>query len=126
MKKKGIYSITGEKTFNDGQVVFNEDSPGDSLYVVLHGSIETSRNIQGRKYTIETLKSGEIFGEMELIRGMRQTVTARAVGQTTLGVVDLESMKSEYDQLSRQFRSILETIPLRLKKMLDRVCDLSD
>ena len=126
MKKKGIYSITREKTYDDGQVVFDEDSPGDGLYLILSGSIETSRNVQGRRYAIESLQTGEIFGELELISGMRQAVTARAVGKTILGVIDIEALKKEYNQLSRQFRSILETVPLRLRKMLDRACELSD
>ncbi|MBW1764194.1 MAG: cyclic nucleotide-binding domain-containing protein [Deltaproteobacteria bacterium] len=125
MKKKGIYSIAREETYDDGQVIFDENSSGDWLYVILRGSVETSRNVRNRKYIIERLQPDEVFGEMELVGGMERTVTARAVGKTTLGVIDLESMKKEYNQLSKQFRSILETIPLRLKKMLDRACDFS-
>jgi len=125
MTKKGIYNIAGEETYRDGQVIFSEDSPGDTLYVILHGSVETYKAARDRKYIIERLQPGEVFGEMELIGGMRRTVTARAIGETTLGAIDRESLKKEYDQLSKQFRSILETIPLRLKKMLDRACDLS-
>ena len=125
MKKKGIYSITREETYNDGQVIFKEDSSGDWLYIIISGSVETSRNIRGRTFIIEKLQPGEVFGEMELIGGMRRTVTARAVGEATLGIIDLESLKNEYEQLSKQFSSILQTIPLRLKKMLDRACDFS-
>ena len=125
MKKKGTYRFSREETYDDGQIINDENSSGDGLYVILSGSVETSRTVRGRKYLIEKLQPDDLFGEMELIGGMKRTVTARAVGKTTLGVIDLESMKSEYDQLSRQFRSILETIPMRLKKMLDRACDFS-
>jgi len=126
MKKSGVYNITQEETYHDGQVVFSENSPGDRVYIILNGSIETSRNVGGGKFVVESLDSGEIFGEMEFIGGMKRTVTARAKGNTTLGVIELEPIKNEYDQLSKQFRSILETIPLRLKKILDRACDFSD
>ncbi len=125
MKKKGLYNIATEETYRDGQIIFDEDSPDDGLYVILQGSVETSKNVRDRKYIIERLQPGEVFGEMELMGGTRRTVTARAIGETTLGAIDRESLKAEYNQLSKQFRSILETIPLRLKKMLDRACDLS-
>ncbi len=125
MKKKGIFSIAREETYHDGQVIFSENSSGDWLYVVLRGSVETSRNVRGHKYVIERLQSGEVFGEMELIGGMKRTFTARATGKTTLGVIEHKAIKREYNQLSKQFRSILETMPLRLKQMLDRAFDFS-
>ena len=125
MKKKGIYTIAQEETFQNGQIIFEQKSPGGVLYIVLSGSAEISRTVRGHKFVIEKLQPGDVFGEMEFFGGMRRAVAARAIGDTTLGVIDLEPMKIEYQQLSNQFRSILETIPTRLKKMLDRACDLS-
>ena len=125
-KRKGIYSITHEETYANGQVVFKEDSAGDWIYIVLSGSVETSRNVEGRKFIIERLQPGDLLGEMEFVGSMRRTVTARAVGETILGVIDRDAIKQEYGQLSRQFKSILETIPVRLKKIIDRACDTSD
>ena len=124
--KKGVYSISHEESYTNGQVVFKEDSPGEWLYIVLTGSVETSRSVDGRKINIERLQPGDLFGEMEFIGKMKRTVTAQAVGETTLGIVDRDSIIKEYSQLSKQFKSILETIPARLKKMIDRACDVSN
>ena len=125
-KKKGIYTITHEETFSDGQVIFKEDSAGDWLYMVLSGSVETSRNVEGRKFVIEMLQPGDLIGEIEFMGAMRRTVTALAVGETTLGVIDRDAINQEYDQLSVQFKNILKTIPTRLKKIIDRACDSSE
>ena len=123
--KKGVYSISHEETYTNGQIIFKEDSPGEWLYIVMSGSVETSRTVSGRKITIERLQPGDLFGEMELIGRMKRTVTAQAIGETTLGIVDRDAIIREYGQLSKQFKSILETIPARIKKMIDRACDVS-
>jgi CRP-like cAMP-binding protein len=125
MKKEGIYNIVEEKTYDEGQVIFNEDSIEDGLFIIISGSVETSKSVQGRRFVIETLQPGDIFGEMELAGEMNMGLTARAVQKTMLGVIDREPFHQEYNQLSRQFRNILESIPVRLKKMLDRACDFS-
>jgi len=125
MKRQGVYNIIREENFSSGQIIFKQDGPGDWLYIIMSGSVETSRNVDGKKFVIEKLQHGEIFGEIEFIGGMKRTVSARAVGDTTIGLVDRESIKKEYDRLSKQFRSILETIPVRLQKMIDRACDIS-
>ena len=123
--RKGVYGISHEESYTNGQIIYKEDSPGEWLYIVLTGSVETSRSVKGRKITIEKLQPGDLFGEMEFIGRMKRTVTAQAVGETTLGIVDRDSILKEYSQLSKQFKSILETIPARLKKMIDRACDVS-
>ena len=126
MKNEELYKIVGEKEYNDGDIIFQEDSSDQGFFLIISGSVEISRNIQGRRYVIQTLNPGEICGEMELFGGMECALTARAIGKTTLGVIDCEPFESEYVRLSGQFRSILESIPIRLKKMLDRASDLSE
>ncbi len=125
MTKKGIYSIIREETYSNGQVIMDEAGSGDGPYIVLKGAVETSKDIRGRRYIIERLRPGEIFGEISLIGGMKRTLTVRSIGETTLGVIDRDALKKEYEQLSLQFRSILETIPVRIRKILDRAADLS-
>ena len=126
MENKGNYDIAREETYSDGQVIFKEGSSNNLLYVILSGSIETSRNVRGQKFVIERIPAGELFGEAVLVGDLQKSVTARAVGKTTLGIVEMGPLQKEYDQLSKQFRSIVETIPVRLKKILDRACDFSD
>lgn len=122
MKGKVIYNIAEEETYQDGQIIFAEGSSGDWIYVILSGAVEISKHVQGQKYTISILKEGEVFGELGFIGMRKRTATARAIGKTTLGIIDREFLEKEYNQLSGQFRSILEVITLRFREMLDRSC----
>lgn len=120
MKGKVVYNIAGEENYHDGQVIFKEGSSGDWIYVILSGSVEISKNVQDQKFVIAILKSGEVFGELGFVGVTKRTATARAIGETRVGIIDREFLEKEYNQLSGQFRSIVEVITLRFKEMLER------
>jgi len=122
VKGKIQYNIAEEENYQDGQIIFKEDSSGDWIYVILSGAVEISKNVQGQKYIISVLQAGEVFGELGFIGVTKRTATARAIGNTTLGIIDREFLEKEYNQLSGQFRSIIEVITQRFKEMLDRTC----
>jgi uncharacterized protein (TIGR02266 family) len=121
----GMYSVAIEETYQDGQVIFKEGSSGDWVYVILSGAVEISKNVGGEKYIIEMLGPGEIFGELGFIGGIKRTAAARAIGETSLGIIDREFLDQEFNKLSGQFRSILQAIIYRFKKTLDRACEFS-
>ncbi|MCD6298153.1 MAG: TIGR02266 family protein [Deltaproteobacteria bacterium] len=118
-----VYNLAGEETYKDGQTVIREGSPGDWVYVILSGSVEISKAIRGKKCIVEVLQTGEVFGELGFIGGMKRTATACAVGETTLGIIDRGFLEEEYNRLSGQFRSILETVTRRFQKILERLYD---
>jgi signal transduction histidine kinase len=63
-----------------GEVVFREGDPGDTLYVILSGTVRVSHtNEQGQEVELATLKAGGIFGELALIDG-----EPRSAGVSTL------------------------------------------
>jgi len=120
-----MYNVAIEETYQDGQIVFREGSAGDWVYIILSGSIEISKMVGGEKYIIEILKPGDVFGELGFIGGIKRTATARAIGETTLGIIDREFLDEEFNKLSGQFRAILVAITHRFKKMLERACEHS-
>ena len=122
MKGKFVYNIADEEAYHDGQVIFNEGSSGDWIYVILGGAVEISKVVQGQKYVVAILKEGEVFGELGFVGVSKRTATARAIGQTRLGIIDREFLEKEYNQLSSQFRSIFEVIILRFKELLEKTC----
>jgi type IV pilus assembly protein PilZ len=123
MERSGMYNIAIEETYNDGQTIFKEGSAGDWVYIIISGSVEISKTVGKEKYIIEILKEDEVFGELGFIGGIKRTAAARAVGVTTLGIIDREFLDKEFNKLSAQFRTILVSITYRFKKMLDRACE---
>ena len=120
-----MFTIASEETYQDGQAIFKEGSPGDWVYIILSGQVEISKIIGGKKFLVALLKEGEVFGELSFLGGIKRTATALAVGESTLGIIDREAMDLEYNKLSSEFRSILVSSVKRFEKMIDRVCEFS-
>ena len=121
-----MFSIGSEGTYEDGQIIIKEGNPGDWVYQVLSGSVEISRMIGGKKFIIDVLKEGEVFGELGFLGGInKRTATITAIGETTVSVIDRDSMDAEYNKLSSDFRAILVTVVRRFDKMLNRASDFN-
>jgi len=120
-----MFTLASEETFQDGQEIFKDGSSGDWVYVILSGSVEIYKLVKGKKVVIESLQKGEVFGELGFLGGMKRTASARAIGETALGVIDRESLDLEFNKISGDFRTILAAVVERFKKMLDRANDFS-
>ena len=112
-----MFTLVSEEVYEDGQIIFKENSSGNWVYVVLSGSVEVFKMIGKKKFVIEVLKEGEVFGELSFIGGIKRTATVMAIGKTTVGVIDRDSLDREFNKISSDFRSILVAIVRRFKKM---------
>ncbi len=91
-------------TLREGEIIFREGDPGDSLYLVGEGSVQISkRGRGGNQETLAFIQSGNFFGEMALLDGEPRSAMATAAETTILGTVSEET-----------FQHILELAPNRL------------
>jgi CRP-like cAMP-binding protein len=66
-------------------VVINENEEGRGLFVVLSGELDVSRkSADGSVVPLGTLKTGDVFGEMALLRNARTTATVVAQRPATV------------------------------------------
>ena len=76
-------------TLASDQILFEEDEPGDCLYLILRGSIKISKRGRGGKQeTLTYLPANDYFGEMALVDGGKRSAQATAVGETVVGKVN--------------------------------------
>src|SRR5207248_5880807 len=62
-----------------GTVVINEGEEGRGLFVVLAGELDVSRRAaDGTAVPLGGLKTGDVFGEMSILRNARTTATVIA------------------------------------------------
>jgi CRP/FNR family transcriptional regulator, cyclic AMP receptor protein len=87
-----------EKEYADGQTVFAEGDPGDSMYFILKGCIRVEkRALAGSavQKTIAVLEAGDYFGEMALFDQKPRSAAAVASEGTRL----LRLSKAAFDQM---------------------------
>ncbi len=89
-----------DKHFADGQTVFAEGDPGDSMYFILKGCIRIEKRAQATgvaNKTLAVLETGDYFGEMALFDQKPRSASAVAAGDTRI----LRLSKAAFDQMQR-------------------------
>ena len=120
-----MFALASTKTYKEGQIIFEEGSQGEWVYVIISGSVEISKNVKGKQIVVELLQQNEVFGELSFLGGMKRTATAMAVAVTTLGFIDKNFMDQEFNKLAPDFKSVLIAVFERFKKMIDLACEYS-
>ena len=118
-----MFQIASYETYQDEQVIFKEGSNGDWFYVVEEGKVEISKNVGGQKIIVETLKEGDIFGEIAYIDKEPRSATATAKGKAVVGIIDRDFFDSEFNKISADFQKILRTVAFRLRKVTQSSVD---
>lgn len=121
-----MFQTATEENYQDGQIIVEEGSSGDWIYVVESGAVEISKNDDGKKRVLQVLQPGEVFGELGFITKAKRTATARAVGETTVGIIDRNYLDQEFNKLSASFRAILVALASRLKKATESASDIKE
>ncbi|MGD8369207.1 MAG: cyclic nucleotide-binding domain-containing protein [Desulfobacterales bacterium] len=102
--------ISGHEKYDDGQVIYEENSHGDWIYIIEFGAVELSCTVEGQKVVVEVLQPGDIFGEVAYLSREKRETSARAVGETEVGVIDRDFIDEEFNKLSGRFRTILKAM----------------
>ena len=92
--------------FADGDLLFEQGSMPHELFVVEDGSVEVRRD--GR--SVATLGSGDVVGEMGLLKLERRWASVVAVGHVravALGADELASMSEQMPELAERLRETM-------------------
>jgi CRP-like cAMP-binding protein len=75
-----VASICLEKVYHEGEMVFDENSQGEELYIISEGKVEIRVRIgtdpSAQYITIAVLRRGQNFGEVSLLDAGRRTAAA--------------------------------------------------
>ena len=78
--------------YEDGKVIFEEDSVGKDVYIIESGKVEITKLINDRNVTIRILEKGDLFGENAMFVNIPRSVTAKAIGRTLLISMTMEEL----------------------------------
>jgi len=83
-----------QRSFEDGEIIFDEGDEGIDLFVIHSGKVKISRSGPGGDRVVAQLSPGEFFGEMSVVLGEPRNARAVAVGSTELLELDGETFES--------------------------------
>jgi len=122
-----IASICEEKTYQKGDLIFAENTPGTELYVIVEGQIDiqvdpavigAASGLGPR--TIATLRRGQSFGEVALVdEGLRSAAARCAQHGTCLLVIPRDKLMllcDTYPQLGyRLMRNLAADLAMKIR-----------
>jgi len=123
-----IGSICAERHYQAGDVIFEENTPGDELYVIASGEVAITVDpalvgkeaSTGGLYTITTLRRGQSFGEVSLVDEGLRSAGARCSQQDTHLIViprdKLMLLCDTYPQLGyRLMRNLAADLAMKIR-----------
>ena len=117
---KRVAALCKEQNYQPGDIIIEEDKPGEALYILQSGTARVVKMEGGTERSIAEVGSGEHVGEMSLIDGM--TTSARVVAQEpseclVLLKEDLDLLLASDDKMCiRVLRAITKTLAERLRR----------
>lgn len=109
----------GIKTYKDGEVIVKEGEVGTSMYVILSGEVEVSKESGGEKTVIALLREEDIFGEMALFDNRPRSASVRAIGEVQVAVFDRHSFLEQITKNPHIALQILQKMSQRIRMVDD-------
>ena len=111
-----ILGTLNEIKFEGGNIIFEDESEGNCIFLVLSGSVKIAKHVRtGEEIVLGILHEGDFFGELDLIDQRCRSAQATAIGECTLGKL----AKEEFDYLLKSSSAfvlnLLHMITLRLR-----------
>jgi CRP/FNR family cyclic AMP-dependent transcriptional regulator len=122
-----VASICEEKTYEEGALIFAENTSGDELYVIVDGEVQiqvdpalVGHAEAGGLRTITTLRRGQSFGEVALVdQGVRSAAARSARHNTRLILIPRDKLMllcDTYPQLGyRLMRNLAEDLAQKIR-----------
>jgi len=86
-----LVSKAEKRRYHPGAVIIKQDEEADSFYLITSGTVEIIRERANRQpQTIAILKSGDHFGEIGLIEGIKRTATVSASDTAPVDVLVMD------------------------------------
>jgi CRP/FNR family transcriptional regulator, cyclic AMP receptor protein len=119
--------IVEETVYADGKVVIEEGSVGSWVYLILEGKAKVKKRTPRGMVTIDTLKKGEIFGEMVFLQGRKGARSASVIaaeGPLRVGLLDTEKLTIDYEAVAPELKTIFQSLMAKLRDTTSKVCSI--
>ncbi|THB78166.1 MAG: cyclic nucleotide-binding domain-containing protein [Desulfobulbaceae bacterium] len=122
------------KTFQAGETILTEGDSGKHVYLIISGSVEIYKATGGNRQLLNTLGSGEIFGEMGILTNEPRYATVISAEESRLIVVHDKAFQAALlndklpiiKPLTKQLASRFREVELQNQENLKRIAHLEN
>jgi signal transduction histidine kinase len=110
-----LYRMAETVSIPAGDLVFEEGSLGDALYVVLDGELEVSKRQSGQDVVLAVRRAGEFIGEMSLLEQAPRSASVRTLRESRLLMIDQAAFETLLSCSPSAHLTMLRTVTSRLR-----------
>ncbi|MCX5854095.1 MAG: cyclic nucleotide-binding domain-containing protein [Deltaproteobacteria bacterium] len=130
-KIRKIVNILRRVTFAESEIIMKEGDSGDTMYIILEGSVEVVKSLvigdmddedvgKNKVFTRLDGKQHAVFGEIALLEELRRTATIKAITNCVLYEIKkddfLKLAEEDYELGYRILLNIARVVSARLRK----------
>jgi CRP/FNR family transcriptional regulator, cyclic AMP receptor protein len=113
-------------SFNVGEPIFHVGAPGQSMMVILNGTVRVSLlGPKGKAVILADLSAGELLGEVALLDGKERSADAAALTKCDLLVPERRDVVAFLEKRPDLCLKLLELMCARLRKSDRRMSDIA-
>ena len=105
------------------EIIFAQGSEADYAYVIESGAVDIYVTDSEGEQVINTLRTGELFGEMGIVDNSPRTTSARAHTHVTLLQIHRQQITERIDSADPIVKSLLELLLTRSRALLPEIAD---
>ena len=122
---EGLVKAAVERSFQPGQIIFQEGSTGRELYLIVEGTIEVVKGHGADEMVLARHGPGDFFGEMSFIEDNPRFATIRALEPTRLLEFSEQNLRSVLLRQPRLLYGMVQELSARLRKAdMQMIADL--
>jgi CRP-like cAMP-binding protein len=107
--------------FAEGQVLFREGDPADSVFRLLSGAVDILRDLDGDPILLGTIGAGQFIGEMGVVENRPRNATARAASEVEVEILTPTEFFDQITGSPRAVRELIQRLSRRLREADDRI-----
>lgn len=110
-----------KKTYKAGAFLFHEKDHSRELYIVKSGTVKVVRSVCGAEIELARFGAGAVLGEMALIDGKPRSASAVALRDSTVVIVDADTILAKIRGVPQWFISIIRMTSLKVRRANERL-----
>src|SRR6476661_5989026 len=107
--------------FAEGQDLFKEGDPADSVFRLLSGAVDILRDLDGDPILLGTIGAGQFIGEMGVVENRPRSATARAASEVEVEILTPTEFLDQIAGSPRAARELIQRLSQRLCEADDRI-----
>jgi CRP-like cAMP-binding protein len=105
------------KNYMPGDIIVAQGEVGDCMYVIQEGEAEVLRDEEGAAVLVDTMKAGDLFGEMAILEHTVRSATVRARSAVRALTIDRRTFLRRIQEDPSLAMSVLDNMCRRVRQL---------